>query len=116
MPKQFRRPRRPPGSRAPHAWPGRRRPSAARHTRPTAGRPGRQCEIHDQTEARVALHTRRVLVPQIAAATQRDHAYAVLCVITLLIIGGNPDCSSYLPSFTRCATFRYHLICHGLGL
>jgi periplasmic divalent cation tolerance protein len=48
-------------------------------------------EIHDEPEARVALHTRRSLVPAIVARTGELHPYDVPCVIALPLVGGNPD-------------------------
>jgi periplasmic divalent cation tolerance protein len=47
-------------------------------------------EIHDHTEARVALHTRTSLVPRIIDETNRQHPYEVPCVIALPITNGNP--------------------------
>jgi len=46
--------------------------------------------VHDETEARVALHTRRSLVPAIVDRANRDHPYDVPCVIALPIVEGNP--------------------------
>ena len=49
-----------------------------------------QGEIHDEPEARAALHTRVGLVPAIVARANRDHPYDVPCVIALPVIVGNP--------------------------
>jgi len=49
-----------------------------------------QGEIHDHPEARVALHTRRSLVPLIVAETIDRHAYEVPSVSALPIIDGSP--------------------------
>jgi periplasmic divalent cation tolerance protein len=46
--------------------------------------------IQDDLEARVALHTRRSLVPAIVERTNRDHPYGVPCVIALPVVDGNP--------------------------
>jgi periplasmic divalent cation tolerance protein len=46
--------------------------------------------VHDETEARVALHTRRSLVPAIVDRANRDHPYDVPCVIVIPIVDGNP--------------------------
>ena len=46
--------------------------------------------VHDEPEARVALHTRRSLVPAIVDRANRDHPYDVPCVIALPIVDGNP--------------------------
>jgi periplasmic divalent cation tolerance protein len=45
--------------------------------------------VQDQHEARVALHTRRSLVPAIAARAAALHPYDVPCVIALPILGGD---------------------------
>ena len=46
--------------------------------------------VHDETEARVALHTRKSLVSAIVDRANRDHPYDVPCVIALPIVDGNP--------------------------
>ena len=46
--------------------------------------------VHDETEARVALHTRHSLVQTIVDRANRDHPYDVPCVIALPIVDGNP--------------------------
>jgi periplasmic divalent cation tolerance protein len=46
--------------------------------------------VHDDAEARVALHTRRSLVPAIVARAEQLHPYDVPCVIALPLVGGNP--------------------------
>ena len=46
--------------------------------------------VHDETEARVALHTRCSLVSAIVDRANRDHPYEVPCVIALPILEGNP--------------------------
>lgn len=50
-----------------------------------------QGKLYDRTEARVALHTRRSLLPEIVRVTQREHPYEVPCVAALPITGGNPE-------------------------
>ena len=49
-----------------------------------------QGTVHDEGEARVALHTRTALVPHIAAKADRDHPYDVPCVIAMPVVAGNP--------------------------
>jgi periplasmic divalent cation tolerance protein len=49
-----------------------------------------QGAVHDDPEARVALHTRRSLVPAIVARAEQVHPYDVPCVIALPLVGGNP--------------------------
>jgi periplasmic divalent cation tolerance protein len=46
--------------------------------------------VHDEAEARVALHTRSSLVPAITARANELHPYEVPCVIALPLVGGNP--------------------------
>jgi periplasmic divalent cation tolerance protein len=50
-----------------------------------------QGAVHDETEARVALHTRVSLVPAIVERATQLHEYDVPCVIALPLVGGNPD-------------------------
>ena len=57
--------------------------------------------VHDEGEARVGLHTRRALVPAIAARTAELHDYDVPCVIALPILGGNPAYLEWLAAETR---------------
>jgi periplasmic divalent cation tolerance protein len=49
-----------------------------------------QDTVHHETEARVALHTRRSLVSAIVGRANQDHPYDVPCVIALPIVDGNP--------------------------
>ena len=53
-------------------------------------------QVHDDTEARVALHTRAELVPAIIERTNRVHPYDVPCVISLPIVAGNPDYTQWI--------------------
>lgn len=46
--------------------------------------------VHDEPEARVALHTRRSLVEALTARVVALHSYDVPCVIALPLVGGNP--------------------------
>jgi periplasmic divalent cation tolerance protein len=46
--------------------------------------------VHDETEARLTLHTRRSLVETIVDRANRDHPYDVPCVIAMPIVDGNP--------------------------
>ena len=50
-----------------------------------------QGQVYDKAEARVALRTRRSLVPQIVERTKRDHPYEVPSVVAVPIIDGGPD-------------------------
>jgi periplasmic divalent cation tolerance protein len=49
-----------------------------------------QGAVEDETEARVALHTRRALVDAIIARADQHHPYDVPCVIALPIVAANP--------------------------
>lgn len=48
-------------------------------------------EICDGREVRVALHTRRSLVPVITDRVQIEHSYDVPCVLAVPVLAGNPD-------------------------
>jgi periplasmic divalent cation tolerance protein len=58
-------------------------------------------EIQDESEARVALHTRASLVPAIVKRANEDHPYDVPCVIALPITDGNPDYLAWISAETR---------------
>ena len=60
-----------------------------------------QGEVHDEAEARVALHTRRSLVPAIVARAGELHPYDVPCVIALPVVDGNPAYLEWLAAETR---------------
>ncbi len=60
-----------------------------------------QGAVHDEAEARVALHTRRALVPAIVARTADLHPYEVPCVIALPLVGGNPAYLEWIAQETR---------------
>jgi periplasmic divalent cation tolerance protein len=57
--------------------------------------------VHDEGEARVALHTRRSLVEPIVGRTADLHPYDVPCVIVLPLAGGNPAYLEWIRSETR---------------
>lgn len=46
--------------------------------------------VQDEGEARVALHTRAGLVPEIVARAAAEHPYEVPCVLALPVSQGNP--------------------------
>jgi periplasmic divalent cation tolerance protein len=58
-------------------------------------------QIHDDPQARVALHTRAELVPEIVARADRDHSDDVPCVIALPISGGHPEYLKWVHAETR---------------
>ena len=47
--------------------------------------------IHDDQEARVALHTRASLVPAIVERARREHPYDVPCILAIPVNAGNPE-------------------------
>ena len=57
--------------------------------------------VHDDPEARVALHTRRSLVPALVARTRQLHPYEVPCVLALPLVGGNPEYLRWVLAETR---------------
>ena len=57
--------------------------------------------VQEETEARVALHTRRSLVPAITARADALHPYDVPCVIALPLVGGNPAYLAWIAAETR---------------
>jgi periplasmic divalent cation tolerance protein len=63
-----------------------------------------QGAVHDDTESRVALHTRMSLVPRIVQRAERDHPYDVPCVIALPVAGGNPAYLRWVLAETGPAT------------
>ena len=60
-----------------------------------------QGAVHDDAEARVALHTRRSLVPAIVARADALHPYDVPCVLALPVVAGNPAYLEWLAAETR---------------
>jgi periplasmic divalent cation tolerance protein len=50
-----------------------------------------QGQVHDKTEGRVALRTRRGLLPRIVDRAKREHPYEVPSVVAVPIIDGGPD-------------------------
>ncbi|TFV89886.1 divalent-cation tolerance protein CutA [Blastococcus sp. CT_GayMR16] len=57
--------------------------------------------VHDEAEARVALHTRRSLVPAVVQRTRELHPYEVPCVIAQSLTGGNPAYLQWIVQETR---------------
>jgi periplasmic divalent cation tolerance protein len=60
-----------------------------------------QGAVHDEPEARVALHTRRSLVPAVIARTSELHPYDVPCVIAMSLNAGNPEYLDWIVQETR---------------
>ena len=57
--------------------------------------------VHDEPEARVTLHTRRSLVPEVVARTAELHQYDVPCVIALPLVGRYPGYLDWVVRETR---------------
>lgn len=57
--------------------------------------------VHDEPEARVALHTRRSLVDAVVARAGELHGYDVPCVLALPLVGGNPAYLRWVVEQTR---------------
>lgn len=57
--------------------------------------------VHDQTEARVAFHTRLALIPEIVDRANREHFYEVPCVIAIPIAKGNPAYLNWVLTETK---------------
>src|SRR4051794_11202289 len=60
-----------------------------------------QGEVEDRSEARVALHTRRSLVPEIVRIVNQEHPYEVPCVVVWPITDGNPTYLDWIIAETR---------------
>ena len=58
-------------------------------------------EVHDETEARVSLHTRVSLVPAIVEHTVAEHPYDVPCVIAVPIVDGDPAYLTWILEMTH---------------
>jgi periplasmic divalent cation tolerance protein len=65
-----------------------------------------QGAVHDEPEARVALHTRRSLVDALTARVVALHPYDVPCVIALPLVGGNPAYLRWIADETIDETTR----------
>ena len=57
--------------------------------------------VHDEPEARVALHTRRSLVPAVVARTTELHPYDIPCVIAMSLKDGSPEYLRWIVDETR---------------
>lgn len=62
-----------------------------------------QGRVHDEFEARVALHTRTNLVEAIARHADAKHPYDVACVAAVPIVDGSPDYLAWIRRETRAA-------------
>ena len=57
--------------------------------------------VQDEPEARVALHTRRSLVPAVVERTRELHPYDIPCVIAMSLNSGNPEYLRWIVEETR---------------
>jgi periplasmic divalent cation tolerance protein len=57
--------------------------------------------VHDEPEARVALHTRAALADAVVARVLELHPYDVACVLVLPVLGGNPAYLAWVERETR---------------
>lgn len=57
--------------------------------------------VQEDPEARVALHTRASLVPELVERVKTLHSYDVPCVLALPVVGGNPDYIGWVLAETR---------------
>lgn len=57
--------------------------------------------VHDEAQARVGLHTRASLVPEIVARADRQHPDEVPCVIALPLVDGHPAYLQWIVAETR---------------
>jgi periplasmic divalent cation tolerance protein len=57
--------------------------------------------MHDEPEARVMLHTRQSLVPEIIRTVRREHPYDVPCVLATLVTQANPDYRAWVVESTK---------------
>ena len=58
-------------------------------------------EVCDEPEARVALHTRRALVPEIVYRTKAEHPYDLPGISALPIVDGSPDYFQWIRDETK---------------
>jgi periplasmic divalent cation tolerance protein len=52
--------------------------------------------VEEATEARVALHTRRSLVPEIRRLVDAEHPYDVPCLLVVPVVDGSPAYLSWV--------------------
>ena len=57
-------------------------------------------EVHDTTEARAAVRTRKSLVPEIVARARAVHPYEVPSVVAIPIIAANPAYGTWIREHT----------------
>jgi uncharacterized protein involved in tolerance to divalent cations len=60
-----------------------------------------QGQVHERTEGRVSVHTRRERVADIVARAKREHPYEIPGVSARPIIDGNPDYLAWIAAQTN---------------
>lgn len=60
-------------------------------------------QVNEETEARVALHTRVEMVDAIVARVRALHPYDVPCVLALPVVGGDPGYLAWVHEVTGSA-------------
>jgi periplasmic divalent cation tolerance protein len=60
-----------------------------------------QGEVHDDPEARVGLHTRTSLVPELTRRVESLHPYELPCVIALPVVAASPAYHQWVIAETR---------------
>lgn len=58
-------------------------------------------DIQEDTETRVALHTRTALVPALIERIKKEHPYDVPCILAVQIDDANPDYTSWVEAETK---------------
>ena len=58
-------------------------------------------DVHDATEARCMIRTRRALVDAIIERARLEHPYLVPSVVALPIVAANPDYAAWIITETR---------------
>ncbi|WP_030159200.1 divalent-cation tolerance protein CutA [Glycomyces sp. NRRL B-16210] len=58
-------------------------------------------QVHDEPEARVMLHTRESLVPEIIELARQKHPYEVPCVISTPITQANSEYQAWIIAETE---------------
>lgn len=61
-------------------------------------------EVHDRTEGRASLHTRRELISKIVERAKNSHPYQVPGISARPIIDGNPDYLAWIESETATSS------------
>ena len=65
-----------------------------------------QGTVHDEREARAALHTRRTLVPSIVERVDSQHPYEVACTIALPLVDGSNAYAQWIRDETNAPLTR----------